>query len=254
MSCLRKRHLFAICLSFLTMFTALAEDSFEGIEVFGKASVEVNDIPVLKIAVVEYGATAYKTSLLVKQKTTQMMDELLASGIHKQEIQISEIMINTQYSNQSVSIGSTEVLKRVNGLPLKVNTKAIHKKANTKHKPFIEASCFLFIELKETENFAAVYDAIIKYGPREISRIESSSDSGSFYSQALTQALDNARSKAQDLALMMNVSLGDIVSIQELGIPNVSREQFESNVEVSLSSHLKKKTVSAEVKVRFKVK
>lgn len=255
MKCLGKLSIFALYLALTTIaFTALAEDGFEGIEVFGEASIEIDELPVLQISIVEQGVTAYKTSLLVKQKTTQIINGLLASGINQQEIQTTAIQINTIDDRQSVNIDQVEVFKNVNGQPLKVNTKTNPKKYKTKRSFFIEASSDLLIELKEPGSFEHLYDVLLKYGAADIRQVEPVGDVESYYSQALLQALNNARSKAQDLTLRMNSTLGDIVSIEELATPSISADMC-ANARHAVKGHaLKKSTVSAEVKVRFEVK
>lgn len=238
--------LFAIYIFLCSTFTVVAEESFEGIEVTGKSTVQLEGITAVNITIVERGVTSHKTSLLVKQKIKQIESKLKSSGVSQEDIETSAIDINTVYKTSSVNIDNVEVLKRVNGQHVRVNTQSIDQQDNSNAKKEIEASAHITVQMKEPGLYERIYDDLTKRGASEITQSESVGDINTYYSQALTQALDDAKYKAQDLALTMDVSLGKIITIQELS-------SSSSQVTSAKAHSNKKDTVSAEVKVRFRV-
>lgn len=251
-------------ISLFMIFNASAQTSFkstgshDGIEVIGKATVEVSDISLVKLTIIERGVTAHKTSLLVKQKVNQVINGLRALGVNEQEIKMSPLTMNTVYDSQNTHLGNVEVFDKRNGHRIKVNTKTSNDNSNyyeqSNNKASVEAVRYITVELKEDDIYERLYDDATKRGASKITQESSAGNCEIFYEKALAQALENAKYKAHDLALKMNVTLGDVVNIKEL-----SDNSSELSNAPHISSHSRSdsqhaSTVSAEVKVRFKIK
>lgn len=242
---------------------ASANSEFYGIEVQGQSSVMVQpDSFALSIAVTEQGRFTDKIRAIVDDKSNQVVAIAKAQGISSDHISSASVSLRVIEAAKNIHLRKVEVNKN---LPSEVKSK-LHldirdgklDASQVDHviPQYFELSRRITVKFSNIDGYDDFLAKITKIGVSQISPLSMSvADTEKYYQQALSQALSNAKAKAQNLAKQADQSLGRLVSIKELS-SNHYRAQYSTpmrsaNSGFSHNSQVGNQPINASVLVKF---
>lgn len=227
----------------------------EGIEVVGKAEVKAQpDQFSLTISIKERGIAASKVKQIVDKKSEQVVNMFIKQGVSKSHIDSSMLRMYPIYEKPEVTIDNAELERRVNGnnqvnLPLKKHEQKVQRIR------LFDVARTISVKLNSLEQYDSVLEHLVKIGVSNISPIQLGfSDPDALYQRALQNAIDNAKSKASNIAKQLGVSVGKVISIKETGYhaPSVYRmAAMESKA--GFNSQATERAISAQVVTTFQI-
>ena len=242
---------------------ASANSEFYGIEVQGQSSVMVQpDSVALSIAVTEQGRLTDKIRAIVDDKSNQVVAIAKAQGISSDHISSASVSLRVIEAAKNIHLRKVEVNKN---LPSEVKSKLHLDIRDGKRDAsqvdhvipqYFELSRRITVKFSNIDGYDDFLAKITKIGVSQISPLSMSvADTEKYYQQALSQALSNAKAKAQNLAKQADQSLGRLVSIKELS-SNHYRAQYSTpmrsaNSGFSHNSQVGNQPINASVLVKF---
>lgn len=231
----------------------------EGITVSGKASVEQ---PVtrfsLSLEITEFGFSASKTKALVDQKSAQVTRVLQSHGVANQDINSAQLRLTTVNNKREIErlyverelaateSGSDRAFVALN--------KSRDSKTNNKQILFRVSRTIRF-SFNDIDVYDRLLDGLVKSGVTQLSPLVSGVENAEqLYQQALALAIDKARAKAEFIAKQAGVSLGEVISLQELGYHVPKAKAFAMAESAGFQSQHGNSEVNAEVSVVFAIK
>ncbi|GAA6171814.1 hypothetical protein NBRC116592_14840 [Colwellia sp. KU-HH00111] len=242
---------------------ASAHSEFYGIEVQGQSGVMVQpDSFALSIAVTEQGRFTDKIRAIVDDKSNQVVAIAKAQGISSDHISSASVSLRVIEAAKNIHLRKVEVNKN---LPSEVKSKLHLNIRDGKRDAsqvdhvipqYFELSRRITVKFSNIDGYDDFLAKITKIGVSQISPLSMSvADTEKYYQQALSQALSNAKAKAQNLAKQADQSLGRLVSIKELS-SNHYRAQYSApmrsaNSGFSHNSQVGNQSINASVLVKF---
>jgi len=191
----------------------------QGIEVQGQANVLVApDSFSLSITIIETGRLTDKIRIVVDNKSNQVIKAAISLGIESKNINSARVNLRVVKNNPTPTVHGLEVYQ-----PLPSNQKSkvfvgTPQVEQTNLRPqYFELSRNIMVNFSNIKDYDQFLNKVIKIGVKQISPlIMSVTDTDKYYQQALTQAVSNAKVKAQKLANQAEQSLGKLLFIKEL--------------------------------------
>lgn len=120
-----------------------------------------------------------------------------------------------------------------------------------------EVSNSVFITVRDLANFGAILDAAVKNGGNQVSGIQFGfSDPAALLQEARVKAMENARSKASQLAALADVKLGSVVVVSEAGAvppPMLYREEMAMAADGAVPIASGESSVQLTVQVTYEI-
>jgi len=237
-------------------FASSAYEQPQGIEVSGKASVEVvPDQFLLSFSIVTRGISASKTKAMVDHKTTLVINVAKRMGIKNESIQSARMNLRPIYQKSSLDYSNVEVKQN---LPTNKEGRVHLAKNISKSdelQPYIfEVSRQITINLSEISNYDRLLDQIVKIGVTNISSLTMSvSKADIYYQKALAQAITVAKEKALKISAQAGVELGKLIYLKEISYnaPTRMTMSFNSESATMHKSQTGTKQITAEVIATF---
>ena len=197
---------FKYLIVFIVLTYSLPSFAAEGIEVIGKASLQVTpDRYEINLAIEERVASASKAKAIVDKKSELLVSSLRKLGIKDSQIESSQLMLTPIYENPDERFSLARVNKKVNK-ELRVKTDIAKNEAPDIVVPYFRVSRTFTVTFKDFSYYDKLLDRAIKVGITNISPLQLLfSDANEHYQSLLSSAVLNAREKAEQLAKTMNV-------------------------------------------------
>ncbi|MDT0602115.1 SIMPL domain-containing protein [Thalassotalea castellviae] len=223
--------------------------AFTGIEVTGKASVmAVPDVFSLTISIKERGKSANKTKMIVDDKSTKIVKMFLKRGVNEDNIDSSQVRLFPIYEKPAITFEQQELHKRLNAQEKILLSGKHSEQENTSRLTRFEVSRTMTISFKQLSLYDQILDDLVKLGVSHISPVEMSIENAEkLYQEALSQAIDKAKQKANSIAQQAGVKLGSLLSLKESGYYSPMRFAMASEAKAGFSSNVSQKAVSAQV-------
>ena len=192
--------------------TALGTPDFPYVAVtgIGKISVEP-DIITVKASVLSLKVDVNEAVEIVGKKISTIIKETFDIGVVKKDVSSLQINISPEYNWKSTP-------KTLRGYRVRQQ---------------------LVITLRDVKNYSALVAVLTKNGVYQINQIEvSSSEQEHIKNQAIIKALDNARDKADIMALKIEAKVGKVYSIEETTTGRASPRLFRTDAIGSSSPKL----------------
>ncbi|WP_286235747.1 SIMPL domain-containing protein [Thalassotalea sediminis] len=239
----------------LTIFTSAITYADEGIEVVGKAQVKAHpDQFSLTISIKERGIAASKVKQIVDNKSQQVIEMFVKQGVSESHIDSSMLHMYPIYEKPEITLSKAEIERHVNkqnqvNLPVNMQQQKVQKVR------LFDVARTISVKLNSLAQYDRVLEHLVKIGVSNISPIELGfSDPEALYTSALQKAIDNAKSKANDIAKQLGVSVGTVISIKETGYhaPSVYRMSMMES-KAGFSSQATERAISAQVVITFQI-
>lgn len=232
-------------------FTSDAYEQPQGIEVSGKAAIEiVPDQLSLSFSIVTRGKSVSKTKAIVDHKTTLVVNAAKRMGIKEKNIQSAQLNLRPIYQKPSFDYSSVAVKQDFPHNEKGRVHLAKNNKSNTLQPYVFEVSRQLTINLSEISNYDRLLDHIVKIGVTNISSLTMSvSKADVIYQKALAQAIIIVKEKALKIAAQVGVELGKLIYLKEISYNAPTRMTMAFNGESAAmhKSQTGTKQISAEV-------
>jgi len=258
------QHLIVLFFFFTLAISTVAQAStLEGnvIEVRGQGTVTVPpDHFSLTVAIIQTGRNINKIRSLVDHKSNQVIN--IAENLNISPANISSARINLRVIEEPpvIHIQGVEVnrnLPQSNSSKVYVGVDSAQKNQNKIQK--FELSRTITVSFSTIENYDKFLSKVIKVGVEHIYPLTMSvANSDKNYQQALAKAIDNAKTKAYQIAKQANISLGKLVYLKELSSNHYQARLASANKysdsAVAHSSQVADTAISASVLVKFIIK
>jgi len=192
------------CFTFVLSSSVLANTSDYGIEVKGQASVlAIPDGFALSVAVVENGRLTDKIRALVDHKSNQVIEAAQRLGIKPQNINSARVSLRIIKDDPRIDIHGVEMNQR---LPNNQKSKVYVGVPPSNHENNVRPQSFelsrtITVNFSDIKDYDQFLNAVIKIGVNQISPLTMSvGDTDKYYQQALAQAIENAKTKAKQIA------------------------------------------------------
>ena len=227
----------------------------KGIEVTGKGSVMVMpDTFSLTISINERGKSASKTKAVVDKKSQTIVSMFLKEGVNQAAINSSQVRMFPIYEKPSITFENIEYKKKIKADDKISLPRTNIEQSKIKRLTRFEVSRTIKISFKQLSLYDRVLDQVVKLGVSHISPLEMSiSEPENHYRKAITQAITDAKLKAQNIAKNANIRLGQIVSVKESGYHAPARYRMASDISEGFSSQVTEKSISAQVITTFSI-
>ncbi|WP_448212994.1 SIMPL domain-containing protein [Colwellia sp. MEBiC06753] len=229
----------------------------EGIRVMGKATInQTPDQFKLSVTVSERHKVAQKAKITVDAKTKQVIQVANKLGLNEQQIKSLQMTISPIYQQKRVNVGHAYLPANANKQSSVVKL-PIAEQEDDEYTVEFEVRRVIDLQLNAIADYDQLLDQLTKIGVSRISPVQSSiSNAEQLYNQALTQAIANAKNKAELLAKNLGVSLGKVLSLEEHGYQAPARMMMAAEADGSsakLASYAGLESISAQVTVTFSV-
>ena len=234
-------------------------EQLQGLTVVGKASVAKAPDQFKTVLTVErQSRVVAKAKAAVDHQVNQIINALKSLDVPDEQITATYLQITPIYPNtnrgQRVHRAYIEqdFGDREGAVAVNVNNK-------DNKQPMIEFDLRRQVEvnLNSIEQYQQLLDRAVKIGISRISPVQSSvTGAEQLYQQALTQAVANAKSKAQRLAGNLGVELGKVKSLSEHAYraPGEMMMAMESSASPRMKNYTGQNQITAEVTVTFSIK
>jgi uncharacterized protein YggE len=196
------------------------------IEVQGVSSViSVPDLFSFNLSIKEKGREAAELNKVIGKKTNEVVQALFKVGVDKNAIQSLQVQFNPW----------------------------IEYKGNTQEQKGFILTRQVKITLNSLAQYERAIDAVLNIGVSNINQFSfSNSQNDENYQSALKQALLNARQRATDMAKVLDLKLGSVISISELSTDQLTPIAFSARQsQISESYQAGEMSTEARVKVLF---
>jgi len=241
--------------------TVHANSQDSGIEVRGQASVfvEPNSFA-LSIAITEKGRFTDKIRARVDHKSNQVIKVAQGLGVKSKNINSARVSLRIIKEEPVIDVHSVEVNQRLpNNQKSKVHVGVPPSNHVGNIRPqFFELSRNITVNFSDIKDYDQFLNAVIKIGVSQISPLTMTvDDTDKYYQQALSQAIKNAKAKAEQIAIQSEQRLGKLVYVKEVS-SNHYRARFNSammstNASYEHSSQIGNQAISASVLVKYSI-
>lgn len=253
-----------ICLVLFSSMTfgqnLLQTPPLNGVEVIGHGQVDLQAATyLLNIIINERGASAVKTAQSAEYKV-KLIKQFIEK--HSKTIKVAStapLALKVSYPSLNNTIADVELFTRLpNKLPAKINTKLNQKQMHSDlAAAVIEANQRMVVNVSNINSYQRLIDLLIKVGVSDVQPLGISHQSYQIlYQRALNNALADAKFKAKKMVNHLNITLGNVIAVQEL---DVHRDELaytaDSAEKHSVNGHpIEQQVVNARVKVQFAIK
>ena len=254
--------LFFTCLTYGQAIKQAA--SLQGVEVIGIGQVNVQADPHLfEVFINEHATSAVKATQSAEYKIALISQFIDKNASVTHVVNLGSLKLGIIYPNLSHSIDGVEVFTRLpNKRPVKINTKLNSKQGNSVNKGYaraaeIAASQRIVISVVDTNAAQRVIDHLMKVGVTHIQALKMShAEYQKHYQQALNLALANAKLNAKKIEESLEISLAEIIAVQEMPIEkNTFGNDTDKLKKYGHNKHqYDERAVNAQVKVIFAIK
>ena len=247
-----------LCLSVLFLSSGLVRaEPLSGITVSGKATIEkAPDQFKLVVSVAERSRVAQKAKANIDHKSDQVTSVARQLGIKEQDIRSTQLQIFPIYPRINQHDNKVYIAER-DKTQLAVIEKELPIKNVADLSIEFEVKRTIALTLTSFDKYEMLLDKLTKIGVTRISPVQTSiTEADTLYQQALIQALDNARLKAQMLAKNLGVSLGQVSQLTEHAYRAPAKMMMAQESDSSMSrrqSFTGVDSISAEVTVTFTI-
>lgn len=248
------RQLYLIVFLSVSSFAVQAND--QGIEVVGKAAINaVPDQFSITLEIKQRGVVASKAKAIVDNKSQLLMRELTKIGFEEKAIDSSNIVMYPVYEKPSIIIDNSVAKSRLSeNQRIDTSLANIVAEKNSTVLSYFDVTRTFVIAFDDLSKYDQLLDVVTKVGVSNISSLTMSyKDSEAIYQQALKQALQNAKSKAQTIATQMDVKLAGLTSLKETGYHAPQAYAMMSEARGSFRSNVSEKEVNAQVIAIFAI-
>lgn len=199
------------------------------ISVYGEGIVLVTpDVFSVSFSVVEEGTTIPKMAEKVENKVARIVGFLSNQGIDKQLIQSSSVNLQPIYRNSNLNQGKKEY----------------------------QLSQRIEIVINDFDNYAKILHGVLERGATAIQSFESHvKDDKKVYREALNLALEDGIKQAQQLASKLNLTLGEVLLIQELQSGGYTNRSAVLSESIQGGAYQQgQKAVSAKIQLVYSVR
>ncbi len=228
-----------------------------GISVSGKASIsKVPDQFLIRLSISERNVSASKAKQRVDLLSKQVLTAIKSYGVKDSAIKSTQLRINPIYHKNRNVVDKVYVPINQNS---DKNIASVKMNNQTGREVNVEFDVSRDIEVKISDFgvYEKMLDRVTNLGVTRISPVQSSiSDAETLYQGALELAVTNAQEKAKKLAEQLNVTLGNVNSIEELSHRAPGKMHMASEGRVAgarMPSYTGLNEVSAEVRVTFAI-
>jgi uncharacterized protein YggE len=247
------------CFLLLTSAPVFANSSDYGIEVRGQADVVVEpDSFALSVAVVEKGRLTDKVRALVDHKSNQVIEVAKRLKIKPQNINSARVSLRIIKEDPRINIHGVEINQRLpedQKSKVYVGVPPANNQDNVRVQSF-ELSRTITVNFSNIKAYDQFLNAVIKIGVSQISPLTMSvGDTDKYYQQALAQAIENAKTKAKQIAQQSEQKLGKLVYVKELSSNHYRSRYSAAMKSVSASyghnSQVGNQVINASVLVKY---
>jgi uncharacterized protein YggE len=239
----------------------------KGVEVIGFGQAELQATThLLDIIIHERGVSAQKTAQNVEHKA-KLIQQFADKHINTIKINsVSPVTVKVIYPTLDNTIDRLELLTRLpNKLPAKItinrdrlkNNENEHSQKQINAQAIIAVSQHIMISVSKMSAYQKLFDHLIKVGVSDVQPIAiSQQEYQILYQLAFNNALANAKLKAKNIVSNMNISLGEINTVQEMNIENNAYADKKHMMQELRNNGQKsnQQVVNAQVKVVFAIK
>ncbi len=257
---------FVARLTALSIYIVLMQSSYVfantseyGIEVRGQASVLVEpDSFALSIAITEQGRLTDKIRVVVDHKSNQVIAFAKQLGIKPSQINSARVSLRVVKDNATINVRGLEVNQR---LPNNQKSKVFvgtNPTVQNINPQYFELSRTITVSFKNIKNYDQFLNQVIKIGVSHISPLAMSvGDTDKYYQQALALAIKNAKTKAEQIAIQSEQSLGQLVYVKELS-SNHYRSRYNASTRQATASfehnsQVGNQAINASVLVKYSI-
>jgi uncharacterized protein YggE len=230
------------------------------ITVSGSSTIEVvPDRFELKFSLIERGKNTAKLKLRIDEQTRQILRQFELLNIAKEHLETSRIYLRPIFQNESSYISNIELQgqKLPSGQRSRVDISKNPSKSNTEQTfTLMELQRQVTVTFDDFSQYEQMISGLLEVGIKRISQLNYFvKDSEIYYQKALTQAIKQAKSKAQVIAKSAGINLGKIINLDErsYGAPLRAVRATALADDSAPISLLGKTEVSAQVSVKFKI-
>lgn len=264
---LKKRSIFYLLCLGVIIFTksTYAFDTHpidgRGIEVTGQGSIVVTpDRFSLTLTVTERGRVPSKLQALVDKKSNAVISAAKNLNTKMENVVSARVNLRIIEEKPSIQIQGVELTRAKQGSVFidgqnvnQANTQPIN---NHNKKPLFELSRQITVHFSHIDEYDDFLTQIIKINVSHISSLSMSVEAkGEFYQQALLEAIENAKNKAQNMAKHAGSNLGALVFVKEVSNNHYRPMYAEAMLSDSSSNNHKsligKQTITAQVLVKY---
>lgn len=227
--------LFILFLCFIGTSVFASDQAKQGIEVTGKGFVDVSvDLYIVSILISEHGFSATKSQQLVEYKSQLIKNSSQAAvAVHfstitsktikiEPSIKINGVIVKERFANG----GRGEIFVSSNNAS--VSKHSDYGQVNQQQTQILtEVSQEVTVKFADITSYHQLLDNLVKVGVSHIGPLQTIvSEKEKYYQQALDEAVQNAKKKANKLAKQMGIKLGHIQFIQEQSQSKNQQEIF----------------------------
>jgi uncharacterized protein YggE len=238
-----------------------------GVEVIGFGQADLQSTThLLDIIIHDRGVSAQKTAQNVEHKA-KLIQQFVDKHTNNIKINsLSPVTVKVIYPTLDNTIDRLELLRQLpNKLPAKItinrerlkNNENEHSQKQVNTQAIIAVSQHILISVSKMSAYQQLFDQLIKIGVSDVQPIDiSQQEYQILYQLAFNRALANAKLKAKNIASNMNISLGEINTVQEISIENNAYADKKHLMQESRHNGQKsdQQVVNAQVKLVFAIK
>lgn len=262
------QHLIVLFFLVILARSAVAQAStLEGnvIEVRGQATVTVQpDRFSLTIAVVQTGRNISKIRSLVDNKSNQVVAIAENLDISPANISSARVSLRVVEEPQVMNVQGVEVNRNLSQNSFQNKSSKVYVGVDTDNKnqdksQKFELSRTITVGFLTIEDYDKFLSKVIKIGVEHIYPLTMSvANSDKNYQQALAKAINNAQSKAYQIAKQADITLGNLVYLKELSSNHYQARLASANMysesAVAHRSQVADTAISASVLIKFAIK
>jgi len=248
---------FSIYIVLMQSSLVFAYSSEFGIEVKGQASVLVEpDGFSLSIAIIEQGRLTDKIRAVVDHKSNQVIAFAKQLGLKPNQINSARVSLRVVKDSAVTNVHGLEINQKLaNNQKSKVFVSTNHRDNNSQLQYF-ELSRTISVNFTDINDYDQFINKVVKVGVSYISPVAMSvGDTDKYYQQALAQAIRNAKTKAQQIAIQTEQRLGRLVYIKELSSDHYRNRNSPLSRQVTASfehnSQVGNQVINASVLVKY---
>ncbi len=258
-TCFSRLAAFTIYIVLMQSSYAFANTSEYGIEVRGQASVLVEpDSFALSIVITEQGRLTDKIRAVVDHKSNQVIAFAKQLGIKLSQINSARVSLRVVKNNAVINVHGLSVNQ---SLPNNQKSKVFvstNPRENNNQLQYFELSRTITVNFEKIKDYDQFLNQVIKIGVSHISPLAMSvGDTNKYYQQALTLAIKNAKTKAQQIAIQSEQSLGRLVYVKELSSNHYRSRHNASIMQASTTfehnSQVGNQLINASVLVKYSI-
>ncbi|MCW8834298.1 MAG: SIMPL domain-containing protein [Colwellia sp.] len=251
--------IFFFLITSIDAFASTLEENV--IEVKGQASVTTQpDYFSLMLSIAQKGRNTSKLRALVDHKSNQVINIAESLDIPTKNINSARVILRVIKDRSAVNVQGVEINRNFPQQNKgKVYVGVEGAESNVDKTQNFELSRTISINFSTIDEYDEFLSRVIKVGVTHISPLSISvTNSEKTYQQALAKAIDNAKTKAHQIASQANIKLGKLVYLKELSTNHYQRRlstaSMYSEASVDHRSHVTDKAISASVLVKFAIK